>query len=53
MHRIGQKKEVYVDRLIVAGSLEVCMLALQDHKKKLAAHSLGEGTGQKLRNLGV
>jgi hypothetical protein len=29
------------------------MLALQDHKKKLADHSLGEGTGEKLRNLGV
>ena len=35
-HRIGQDKPVFVYRLIVSGSVEEKMLALQAHKRELA-----------------
>lgn len=53
MHRLGQKKEVFVERCVVAGSVEDRILTLQDHKKKLADHSLGEGSGEKLKKFGI
>lgn len=37
----------------MAGTVEDRILTLQDHKKKLADNSLGEGTGQKLKKMGV
>jgi SNF2 family DNA or RNA helicase len=36
-HRIGQDKPVFVHRLIVAGSVEERMLALQQRKRRLAS----------------
>jgi len=53
MHRLGQKKAVFVERLIVAGTVEDRILTLQEHKQKLADHSLGEGSGEKLKKFGI
>jgi superfamily II DNA or RNA helicase len=43
-YRIGQNKPVFVYRLIVAGSVEERMLALQDHKRRLANAVIGNGS---------
>lgn len=37
----------------MANSVEDRILTLQEHKKKLADHSLGEGTGEKLKKFGI
>jgi superfamily II DNA or RNA helicase len=44
-YRIGQKKPVFAYNLIVAGSVEERMLALQKHKRKLADAILAAGDG--------
>jgi superfamily II DNA or RNA helicase len=41
-HRIGQTKNVFVYKLVVAGSIEERIVALQDKKAELAASILGE-----------
>ncbi|HEY0721553.1 MAG TPA: DEAD/DEAH box helicase, partial [Gammaproteobacteria bacterium] len=41
-HRIGQQKRVFVYKLVVAGSIEEKILALQERKAELAAGILGE-----------
>lgn len=41
-HRIGQQKNVFVYKLVVAGSIEEKILALQDKKAELAAGILSE-----------
>jgi SNF2 family DNA or RNA helicase len=41
-HRIGQDKPVFVYKLIVAGSIEERIVALQERKAELAASILGE-----------
>lgn len=41
-HRIGQDKNVFVYKLVVAGSIEEKILALQDKKASLAAGILSE-----------
>lgn len=45
-YRIGQTKPVFVYNLIVAGSVEERMLALQQQKRRLAAGVLGGKAGQ-------
>jgi superfamily II DNA or RNA helicase len=42
-YRIGQKKPVFVFNLIAAGSVEERMLALQQHKRRLADAILAQG----------
>jgi SNF2 family DNA or RNA helicase len=42
-YRIGQKNPVFVYNLIAAGSVEERMLALQQHKRRLADAILAEG----------
>ncbi len=44
-HRIGQKKKVFVYKLVVSGSIEEKILALQDRKAELAAGVLSEDAG--------
>lgn len=48
MHRLGQLKDVFVHRLVIANTVEDRILAIQDRKKNLADGSLGEGTGKKI-----
>ncbi len=43
-YRIGQTRPVFVHNLIVAGSVEERMLALQQHKRRLADAILGQGS---------
>ena len=44
-YRIGQRRPVFVHSLIAAGSVEERMLALQQHKRRLADAILGPGGG--------
>jgi SNF2 family DNA or RNA helicase len=44
----GQTRSVFVNRLVIADTVEDRILALQERKKNLADGSLGEGTGKKL-----
>ncbi|KAJ7579840.1 SNF2 family N-terminal domain-containing protein [Mycena floridula] len=48
VHRMGQKREVKVHRLVIANTVEDRILALQARKQNLADGSLGEGTGAKI-----
>jgi SNF2 family DNA or RNA helicase len=41
-HRIGQRRPVHVCRLTVADTVEARILALQEHKRALAAAAFGE-----------
>ncbi|KIJ63774.1 hypothetical protein HYDPIDRAFT_155277 [Hydnomerulius pinastri MD-312] len=53
VHRLGQQKEVFVQRLVIENTVEDRVLALQERKKNLADGSLGEGTGKKIGRLSV
>jgi len=53
VHRIGQDKEVFVNRLTISNSVEQRIGALQEHKQEIADASLGEGTGAKIGRLSV
>ncbi|QSA97716.1 DEAD/DEAH box helicase [Methylococcus sp. EFPC2] len=45
-HRIGQDKNVFVYKLVVAGSIEEKIMALQDKKAALAAGILNQDAGE-------
>jgi SNF2 family DNA or RNA helicase len=53
VHRIGQKREVFVERFVVTDTIEERILALQERKKAVADGALGEGSGEKLGPLSV
>ena len=53
VHRIGQRKDVFVHRLCIPDSVEDRILELQAKKKALADGALGEGDVPKLAKLGV
>ena len=48
VHRLGQTRPVTVERLVISGTVEDRILALQEQKKNLADGSLGEGNGKKI-----
>lgn len=50
-HRIGQKKNVTVYRVIAKGTIEERILELQDQKSALADEVVGEGAGMSLSSL--
>ncbi|KAH8097049.1 SNF2 family N-terminal domain-containing protein [Cristinia sonorae] len=53
VHRLGQQREVVVERLVIKDTVEDRVLALQERKKNLADGSLGEGNGKKVGRLSV
>lgn len=53
VHRIGQKKEVKVVRLIIRNSIEERILELQEKKKDLARGAFGKQGSKELREMRV
>ena len=53
VHRLGQQRDVFVERLVIKDTVEDRVLALQERKKNLADGSLGEGNGKKVGRLSV
>ncbi|KZV96448.1 hypothetical protein EXIGLDRAFT_733361 [Exidia glandulosa HHB12029] len=53
VHRLGQQRDVFIERLVVKNTIEDRILGLQKQKQGLSDAALGEGTGEKLRRLGV
>lgn len=50
-HRIGQQRQVFVHRLIVEGTVEDRVLALQDKKRKLIEGALDENASKGIGRL--
>jgi SNF2 family DNA or RNA helicase len=48
-HRLGQQKEVFIERLVISNTVEQRVQAIQARKQALADGALGEGTGQRMR----
>ncbi|KLO17670.1 hypothetical protein SCHPADRAFT_900413 [Schizopora paradoxa] len=53
VHRLGQERPVFVNRLVIQNTVEDRVLAMQERKKNLADGSLGEGNGKKIGRLSV
>ncbi|KAF9527621.1 SNF2 family N-terminal domain-containing protein [Crepidotus variabilis] len=53
VHRLGQKRDVLVQRVVIADTVEDRILALQERKQSLADGTLGEGSGKKMGRLSV
>ncbi|CAL1709072.1 unnamed protein product [Somion occarium] len=53
VHRLGQMRDVTVERLVIQDTVEDRILALQERKRNLAEGSLGEGNGKKIGRLSV
>lgn len=52
-HRIGQRQEVNVHRLVVPNTVEDRILDLQEKKKQLIETALDENAGKSLARLGT
>lgn len=52
-HRIGQKNEVTVHRVLIAETVEDRIIALQDQKRALISEALDEKSGHNIARLGV
>jgi len=48
VHRLGQTRNVHVNRLVIANTVEDRLLGIQQRKQALADGSLGEGSGKKM-----
>ena len=48
VHRLGQHRNVFVHRLVIANTVEDRILCIQQRKQLLADGSLGEGMGKKI-----
>ncbi|KAK1294442.1 hypothetical protein QJS10_CPA16g01178 [Acorus calamus] len=53
VHRIGQREEVKVVRLVVKDSIEERILELQERKRKLASGVFGRKAGKELKQMRV
>ncbi|KAF8633893.1 hypothetical protein AX15_001196 [Amanita polypyramis BW_CC] len=53
VHRLGQTREVNVEKLVISNTVEDRILQLQQRKQQLADGSLGEGSGKKIGRLSV
>jgi SNF2 family DNA or RNA helicase len=53
VHRVGQRRKVYVQRVVIADTVEDRILKMQERKQTLADGSLGEGSGKKIGKLSV
>ncbi|KAI0035171.1 SNF2 family N-terminal domain-containing protein [Vararia minispora EC-137] len=53
IHRLGQKRSVFVERFVIQDTIEDRILALQERKKLIADSSLGESEGGRLGRLSV
>ncbi|KAF8804469.1 hypothetical protein BYT27DRAFT_7243611 [Phlegmacium glaucopus] len=53
VHRLGQTRDVHVQRVVIADSVEDRILTMQERKQTLADGSLGEGSGKKIGKLTV
>ncbi|KAL9090253.1 MAG: hypothetical protein Q9159_002058 [Coniocarpon cinnabarinum] len=51
-HRIGQMRDVHVHRVLIQGTVEDRIVALQEKKRTLINQALDEKEGQKLSRLG-
>lgn len=47
MHRIGQRREVHVQRVVIANTVEERILEIQAQKTSVADGCLGEAKAQK------
>ena len=52
-HRIGQSRAVTVHRMLIQGTVEDRILALQEKKRALISEALDESAGQNIARLGV
>ncbi|KAI4363969.1 hypothetical protein MLD38_020118 [Melastoma candidum] len=52
VHRIGQKEDVTITRLIARNSIEERILALQDQKKTVAREAFGKKSGREQSQIG-
>ncbi|KNZ58842.1 hypothetical protein VP01_1850g5 [Puccinia sorghi] len=52
-HRFGQEKEVFVNRVMIKNTVEQRILDLQRKKQEITDHTLGEGSGTKLKRMTV
>ena len=48
VHRVGQVRDVLVQRVVIADTVENRILDMQNRKQDLADGSLGEGSGKKI-----
>ncbi|KAL0578872.1 hypothetical protein V5O48_003105, partial [Marasmius crinis-equi] len=53
VHRLGQRKDVQIQRLVIENTVEDRIMALQERKQNLADGSLGEGKGKKAGKMSV
>jgi SNF2 family DNA or RNA helicase len=50
LHRIGQKRTVYIHRLIIKDSIEQKILAMQEEKRNVATNALDNKTGTQIQS---
>jgi len=53
VHRVGQMRKVFVQRVVIADTVEDRILKMQERKKTFAEGALGEGSAKKMGRLSV
>jgi SNF2 family DNA or RNA helicase len=49
VHRLGQQKEVFIERTIIQNTVEQRVKDIQERKQGLSDGALGEGSGRRIR----